>query len=86
MNEGRLFLYVSPKVALPGMFLVLILTALIVHAAILYNTTWFAAIWQGGHAAAVKAAAAPAAAVAPAAAAAPAMADAAPAATGNAAQ
>jgi light-harvesting protein B-800-850 alpha chain len=47
MNEGRLFLYVSPKVALPFLFLVMVLTSLSVHASILYNTTWFAAFWQG---------------------------------------
>jgi light-harvesting protein B-800-850 alpha chain len=47
MNEGRLFLYVSPKVALPFMFLVMVLTSLTVHFAILTNTTWFAAFWQG---------------------------------------
>lgn len=88
MNEGRLFLYVSPKVALPFLFLVLMITSLLVHASILTHTTWFAAFWQGGHAAAAKthaAAAAPAATVAPATDAAPAAMDnAAPAATGNA--
>ncbi|MBX9886284.1 MAG: light-harvesting protein [Novosphingobium sp.] len=47
MNEGRLFLYVSPKVALPFLFLVMVLTSLSVHGAILYNTTWFAAFFQG---------------------------------------
>ncbi len=68
MNEGRLFLYVSPKVALPFMFLVLVLTSLTVHFAILTNTTWFAAFWQG---AAGEVAKAPAAAAAPAVEAAP---------------
>ncbi|GGI89127.1 hypothetical protein GCM10007973_26850 [Polymorphobacter multimanifer] len=47
MNEGRLFLYVSPTVAIPLFFLALVATALIVHAAILTNTTWFAGYWQG---------------------------------------
>jgi light-harvesting protein B-800-850 alpha chain len=74
MNEGRLFLYVSPKVALPFMFLVLVLTSLTVHFAILTNTTWFAAFWQGAagevaKAPAAAAAAAPAMEAAPAAAA-----------------
>ncbi|WP_295527774.1 light-harvesting protein [Novosphingobium sp. Chol11] len=60
MNEGRLFLYVSPKVALPFMFLVLVLTSLTVHFAILTNTTWFAAFWQGAAGEVAKAPAAPA--------------------------
>lgn len=47
MNEGRLFLYVSPTVLLPLLFAILVLTALIVHASILTNTTWFADYWQG---------------------------------------
>lgn len=47
MKEGRIFLYVSPNVLLPIMFLVLILTSLAVHFSILNNTTWFADFWQG---------------------------------------
>lgn len=82
MNEGRLFLYVSPKVALPFLFLVMMITSLLVHASILNNTTWFAAFWQGA-AATAPAAAPAAAAAAPAAEAAPAMAEPAPAAMGN---
>ncbi len=86
MNEGRLFLYVSPKVALPFLFLVMMVTSLLVHASILTHTTWFSAFWEGGRAAAAKAAPA-ATAAAPAAtteAAPAAMAPAAPA--GNATQ
>ncbi len=73
MNEGRIFLYVSPSVMIPIMFLVMVVTALLVHASILTNTTWFAGFWQG--AAAVEAAPAAAMEAAPAAAveAAPAM-------------
>jgi light-harvesting protein B-800-850 alpha chain len=41
MNEGRLFLHVSPRVALPFLFLVLIVTSLHVHASLLQNTTRF---------------------------------------------
>ena len=48
MNEGRLFLYWSPQVALPFLFLVMMVTSLLVHASLLYNTTWFSAFWQGG--------------------------------------
>lgn len=47
MNEGRLFLYVSPNVALPLFFIAIVLAALLVHASILSNTTWFAGYWQG---------------------------------------
>lgn len=47
MKEGRIFLYVSPNVILPIMFLVLVLTSLTVHFAILNNTTWFGDFWQG---------------------------------------
>lgn len=47
MKEGRIFLYVSPNVILPIMFLVLVLTSLAVHFSILNNTTWFSDFWQG---------------------------------------
>lgn len=47
MNEGRLFLYVSPTVAIPLFFAALVLVSLLVHASILNNTTWFADFWQG---------------------------------------
>jgi light-harvesting protein B-800-850 alpha chain len=47
MNEGRLFLYVSPTVAIPVFFLVLVATSLIVHTAILTNTSWFGNFWEG---------------------------------------
>jgi len=73
MNEGRIFLYVSPSILIPLMFGVMVLTALLVHFSILNNTTWFAGYWQGS-AATAEAAAAPA----PAMAAAPAMEEAAP--------
>ncbi|MEO1045556.1 MAG: light-harvesting protein [Pseudomonadota bacterium] len=60
MNEGRLFLYVSPNVVLPILFITLVLTSLTVHFSILNNTTWFADFMQGS--AAAEAPAAPAAA------------------------
>lgn len=47
MKEGRIFLYVSPNVIIPIMFLVLVLTSLAVHYSILSNTTWFSDFWQG---------------------------------------
>ena len=59
MNEGRIFLYVSPSVMIPLMFVVMVVTALLVHASILTYTDWFGGYWQG---AAAEAAAAPAAA------------------------
>jgi light-harvesting protein B-800-850 alpha chain len=74
MNEGRIWLYVSPSVGIPLFFIAIAAVALLVHASILMNTTWFGAFWQGGAAAApVAEAAAPAAEeMAPAAEAAPA--------------
>ncbi|MBA4052637.1 MAG: light-harvesting protein [Erythrobacter sp.] len=59
MKEGRIFLYVSPNVIIPIMFLVLVLASLAVHYSILSNTTWFADFWQGA-AVTAEAAAAPA--------------------------
>lgn len=53
MKEGRIFLYVSPNVILPIMFLLLAVTSLAVHFSILNNTTWFADFWQGAAAAEV---------------------------------
>jgi light-harvesting protein B-800-850 alpha chain len=47
MNEGRIFLYVSPTVAIPLFFAAIVLAALLVHASLLNNTTWFAGYWQG---------------------------------------
>lgn len=69
MNEGRIWLYVNPSVGLPLFFIGVAAIALIVHASILLNTSWFGSYWQGGAAAAPAAeAAAPAAdAMAPAA-------------------
>ena len=80
MNEGRIWLYVSPSVGIPLFFIAIAAVALLVHASILMNTTWFGAYWQGG-AAAAEAAAPAAEAAAPAAeAAAPAAEEMAPAA------
>lgn len=53
MNEGRIWLYVNPSVGLPLFFLVWVAgTALMVHLAILHNTTWYPAFLQGKPAAA----------------------------------
>jgi light-harvesting protein B-800-850 alpha chain len=55
MKEGRIFLYVSPNVLLPIMFLVMVITSLSVHYNVLSNTTWVADFWQGSAAEAVVA-------------------------------
>jgi len=55
MKEGRIFLYVSPNVLLPIMFLVMVFTSLSVHYSVLSNTTWFADFFQGSAAEAVVA-------------------------------
>ena len=47
MNEGKIWLYVSPTVGLPLFFLAIVVAALLVHASILTNTTWFAGYWEG---------------------------------------
>jgi light-harvesting protein B-800-850 alpha chain len=78
MNEGRIWLYVSPSVGIPLFFIAIVSVALLVHASILVNTSWFGSYWEGS--AAAHAAAPAAEAAAPAAdAMAPAAAEAAPA-------
>lgn len=72
MNEGRIWLYVSPSVGLPLFFIGVAAIALIVHASILLNTSWFGSYWEGAAAAAAAPAAEAAPAEAPAAEAAPA--------------
>ena len=57
MKEGRIFLYVSPNVIIPIMFLVMVLTSLAVHYCVLTNTTWMADFFQGAAAPAAAAAA-----------------------------
>ena len=69
MNEGRIWLYVSPSVGIPLFFIAIAAVALLVHASILMNTSWFGSYWEGGAAAAhsMDAAAPAAEAAAPAA-------------------
>jgi light-harvesting protein B-800-850 alpha chain len=55
MNEGRIWLYVKPTVGIPLFFIGFVLASLLVHAAILTNTTWFPAFWQGAAPAAAAA-------------------------------
>ena len=63
MNQGTLWTVVKPSVGLPLLLGTVAITALLVHFAVLTNTTWFAKFMQGGVSAPV---AAPAAPVAPA--------------------
>ena len=47
MNEGRICCVVNPNVGLPLFLGAVAVIAFTVHFAILNNTTWFAAYWQG---------------------------------------
>jgi light-harvesting protein B-800-850 alpha chain len=49
MNNGRIWCVVSPSVGLPLLLGSVTVIAIIVHAAVLNNTTWFSGYWQGGH-------------------------------------
>jgi len=48
MNQGKIWTVVSPSVGLPLLLGSVTVIALLVHLAILSNTTWFKAYWQGG--------------------------------------
>ncbi len=74
MNQGKIWLVVKPTVGLPLFLGGVAVIALSVHAALISNTDWFPAYWNGNKAkavAAAPAAAAPAAVAAPAVAPAP---------------
>jgi light-harvesting protein B-800-850 alpha chain len=47
MINSKMWLVVKPTVGLPLFFIGVIVAALSVHLALLLNTTWFAAYWQG---------------------------------------
>lgn len=47
MNQGRIWCVVKPTVGLPLFLGAVALTSLIVHFAILNNTTWFPAFFGG---------------------------------------
>ncbi len=47
MNQGKIWTVVHPTVGLPLLLGSVTLIALIVHASVLNNTTWFADYWQG---------------------------------------
>ena len=65
MNQAKLWLVVKPTVGLPLFIAGVAVTSLLVHSAILSNTTWYSGFLNGG--AKAKAVAAVAAAPAPAA-------------------
>jgi light-harvesting protein B-800-850 alpha chain len=62
MNQGTLWTVVKPSVGLPLLLGSVAVIAILVHLALLNNTTWFPKYWNGG----ATAVAAPAAPVAPA--------------------
>jgi light-harvesting protein B-800-850 alpha chain len=47
MNNGRIWCVVSPTVGLPLLLGSVTTIAIIVHFAVLSNTTWFKDYWQG---------------------------------------
>jgi light-harvesting protein B-800-850 alpha chain len=68
MNQGRIWTVVHPTVGLPLLLGSVTVIALLVHYAVLSNTTWFSAYWNGNATATVAAPAAAPPAPAPAAA------------------
>jgi light-harvesting protein B-800-850 alpha chain len=48
MNQGRIWCVVNPTIGLPAFLGTVLVISLLVHYAVLSNTTWFAAFWQGG--------------------------------------
>mgnify|MGYP001806297795 CR=1 FL=1 len=53
-QNARVWLFVSPSIGIPLFFIGVMVMALVVHFAILNNTTWFKAFWQGKAVAAVS--------------------------------
>lgn len=48
MNQKEIWCVVNPSVGLPLFLGAVAATSLIVHGAVLANTDWIAAYWQGG--------------------------------------
>jgi light-harvesting protein B-800-850 alpha chain len=48
MNEGRIWTVVKPTVGVPLFLAAVCITSMLVHHAILNNTSWFSAFMQGG--------------------------------------
>lgn len=57
-NQARIWLAVKPSTGVPLLLGAVVVSAVIVHFAILTHTTWFSAYWEGGSKAAKHAAAA----------------------------
>jgi light-harvesting protein B-800-850 alpha chain len=47
MNQGRIWTVVKPTVGLPLLLGSVTVIAILVHYALLSNTTWFAKYWNG---------------------------------------
>jgi light-harvesting protein B-800-850 alpha chain len=56
MNQYRIWLVVKPTVGLPLFLGTVLVISLLVHTAVLMNTTWMAAFFEGGSHAATAAA------------------------------
>ncbi len=50
MNQGRIWTVVSPTVGLPLLLGSVAGISLLIHAAVLTNTTWVGNFWSGGKA------------------------------------
>ncbi len=48
MINGRMWLVVKPTVGVPLLIGAVALTSLAIHTAVLTNTTWYPAFYQGG--------------------------------------
>ena len=48
MNQGKMWTVVKPTVGIPLLLGSVAVTSLLVHAAVLFNTTWYPAFYQGG--------------------------------------
>ncbi|MGX7744688.1 light-harvesting protein [Rhodopseudomonas parapalustris] len=57
MNQGRIWTVVNPGVGLPLLLGSVTVIAILVHYAVLSNTTWFPKYWNGATVAAPAAAA-----------------------------
>jgi len=61
MNQGRIWTVVSPSVGLPLLLGSVTVIAILVHLALVTNTSWFPKYWNGASAVAAAPAPAPAA-------------------------
>lgn len=47
MNQGRIWTVVKPTVGLPLFLGAVLVIAILVHLALINNTDWFSAYWNG---------------------------------------